>query len=102
MAVLFITEFARQGRDASGYRMVVPEEPPLANQTVNITASSVQSSAFNPLTKFVRIHTDAICSVSFGTAPTATATNMRMAANTAEYFSVPLGASWKVAVITNT
>jgi hypothetical protein len=49
----------------------------------------------------VRIHTDAICSISFGTAPTATATNRRLAANQTEYFGVPLGGSYKVAVISN-
>ena len=101
MAKVFITEFARQARDASGYRMVVPEEPPLANQTVNITASSVQSSAFNASTAFFRVHTDAICSIEIGTNPTATATSKRMPANTTEYFSVPPGKSYAIAVITN-
>ena len=102
MAVVYITEYARQGRDASGYQMVVADEPPVANQTVAIGAGSVQSSAFNALTKFVRVSTDAICSIEFGTSPTATATTRRMPANSTEYFSVPLGASYKIAVITNT
>jgi len=82
--------------------MVVADEPPVANQTVAITAGSVQSSAVNALTKFLRIHTDAICSIEIGTNPTATATTRRLAANSTEYFSIPLGASYKVAVITNT
>lgn len=102
MAVVFITEYARQGRDASGYQMVVADEPAIANQTVAITAGSVQSNAFNALTRFVRVSTDAVCSIEFGTNPTATATTRRMPANTTEYFAVPLGASYKVAVITNT
>jgi hypothetical protein len=102
MAVLYITEFASQGQDARGWKMVVADQPPAAEQTVAIGASSVQSSAFNALTKFVRVSTDAVCSIEFGTNPTATAVNMRMAANTAEYFSVPIGASYKVAVIQNT
>lgn len=102
MAVLYITEYARQGRDAAGYQMVVADEPPVANQTVAITAGSTASAAFNVNTKFVRISTDAICSIEFGTAPTASATTRRMPANTTEYFSVPQGASFKVAVITNT
>lgn len=102
MATVYITEFARQGRDASGFQMVVADEPAIANQTVAITAGSVQSSAFNALTKFVRVNTDAVCSIEFGTNPTASSTTRRLAANSTEYFSVPLGASYKIAVITNT
>jgi hypothetical protein len=102
MATVYITEFARQGRDAAGYRMVVAEEPAVANQTVAISVSSVQSAAFNASTAFVRVSTDAICSIEFGTNPTATATTRRLPANTTEYFSVPVGASYKIAVITNT
>lgn len=102
MAVLYITEFASQGLDAKGRAMVVADLPAAASQTVAIGGSSTQSSAFNALTKFVRIHTDAVCSVEFGTSPTATTSSMRLAANTTEYFSVPLNGSYKVAVITNT
>ena len=101
MAVVYITEYARQGRDASGFMMVVADEPPVANQTVAITAGSVQSSALNAGTKFIRVHTDAICSIEIGTNPTASATTRRLAANSTEYFSVPLNQSYKVAVITN-
>lgn len=102
MASLYITEYARQGRDASGFQMVVADEPPVANQKVSIGGTSTQSSAFADGTKFVRVHTDAICSIEFGTNPTATTSTRRMAANTTEYFSVPLGQSYKVAVISNT
>ena len=102
MAVLYITEYVRQGRDGAGYNMVVADEPPVAQQTVAITAGSVQSTAFNNDTKFVRISTDAVCSIEFGTNPTASATKRRLPANTTEYFSIPGGAGYKVAVITNT
>ena len=102
MATLYITEFSAQARDAAGYVMPIAAEPPAANQTVAIGGASVQSSAFNALTGMVRIHTDAICSIEFGTNPTATATTRRLAANQTEYFGVPKGASYKVAVITNT
>ena len=102
MAVLFITEYARQGRDAAGYRMVVAEEPPLASQVVTIAGASAQSSAFNAKTHLIRISTDAICSIEFGANPTALTTSRRMPANSTEYFAVPPGASYKVAVISNT
>jgi hypothetical protein len=102
MAVLFVTEFARQARDASGYGMVVGEEPPAAQQTVAIGATSTQSAAFNAATRFVRLHADAVCSVEFGASPTATATSRRLAANQTEYFGIPPNGTYKVAVITNT
>lgn len=102
MATVYITEYARVGADAGGTAMVVADEPAVTSQTVAIGGTSTQSAAFNALTKFVRVHTDAICSVEFGTNPTATATKRRLAANTTEYFSVPIGASYKIAVITNT
>jgi hypothetical protein len=102
MATVYITEYARQARDASGFQMVVADEPPVTSQTVTIGGSSVQSNAFNDLTRFVRVSTDAICSIAFGTNPTATAAARRMPANTTEYFGVPQGGAYKIAVITNT
>jgi hypothetical protein len=60
----------------------------------------LQSSAFGSRTKLVRIETDSICSIAFGSNPTATTARMRMAADTVEYFVVNSGD--KVAVIANT
>ena len=102
MATVYITEYARQARDASGYQMVIADEPSVTNQTVAVTGASAQSATFNPLTRFLRVHTDAICSIEFGTNPTATTTSRRMPANTTEYFGVPLNGSYKIAVISNT
>lgn len=102
MAVLYITEFADFAITGSGHSGQVGAQPPMAEQTVAIGVGSAQSSAFNNNTKLVRLHTDAICSVEFGTNPTASATKARMAANQTEYFTVPGGGTYKVAVITNT
>lgn len=77
-------------------------QPPTAEQTVAIAGASAASAAFANNTNLVRLSTDAICSVEFGTAPVSTAAKARMAANQTEYFAVPLGAVYKVAVITNT
>lgn len=94
MAVVYIAEYAN---------IATPfNEPANALQTVAITAGSVASAAFQNNTNLVRVHTDAICSVAFGAAPTATATTTRLAANQTESFRVPMGAAFKVAVITNT
>ena len=105
MAVLYITEYAQLMPSPVGGQGQIPMEPPLAEQHVAIGASSVQSNAFNAQTRLVRLHTDAICSVEFGTNPTATATTARMAANQTEYKGVPIndpsGNTFKVAVITN-
>lgn len=101
MATLYVTEFANQPRDSSGYLLpAVPGVPAVAAQTVAIGATSAQSNAFNAATKFIRLHADAICSVKLGsTNPTATASDMRMAPGTPEYFGVTPGD--KLAVIVN-
>lgn len=99
MAVLFISEYDNVARDNIGM-VQAGQEPSIATQTVAIGAGSTQSAAFSANTKFVRIHTDAICSVKFGANPTAAATDARLAANQTEFFGVRPGQ--KVAVITNT
>lgn len=100
MAVLYVTEFDNPGQ-YFGHVFQVAAQPPRAEQTVSIGASSTQSSAFDPMTTLIRVHTDAICSIEVGLNPTATATKARMAANQTEYFFIPRGLSWKIAVITN-
>jgi hypothetical protein len=99
MAKVYITEHTSPSMYQGGLLPVV-RMPPLATQTVAIGGSSTQSNAFNAKTRMIAVHTDAICSVEFGSNPTATANSKRMAANTTEYFEV--GAAEKVAVITNT
>lgn len=97
MATLYITEFAYIG--AANGAMQCAQQPPIAEQTLAIGGATVASAAFNAKTKFIRLHTDATCSVVIGATPVAAATKMRMAAGQTEYFGVPKGA--KVAVITN-
>jgi hypothetical protein len=101
MAVLYVAEFNSIGGQGN-FPVQAAEVPPIAEQTVAIGGSSAAcTNAFNKNTAFVRIEVDAVCSIAFCTAPTATTGNMRMAANTTEYFSVPAGANYKVAAITN-
>jgi hypothetical protein len=100
MAVLYIAEFTELASDARGGGMQAPPMPPRAQQTVAIGGASVQSSAFAKGTKFIRVHTDAICSIAVGSNPTATATQLRLAAGQTEYFGVH--PDDKIAVITNT
>jgi hypothetical protein len=99
MATLFVSEHAALHDGA-------PLEPALASQTVSIGGTSAASSAFNASTRFVRVRTDAICSVKFGADPTATASDARLPAGASEVFAVksPIdaGSRLKVAVISNT
>lgn len=100
MAKVFISEYARAPLGINGQLLAAGEEPALAVQVVAIGGSSVQSSAFNAKTKFIRVHTDAVCSIDIGSNPTATANTARLAANSTEYFGVY--PAHKIAVITNT
>jgi hypothetical protein len=99
MAVLYITEYDRLAV-GGGEALPMGAEPAKASQTVAIGGSTTQSAAFGPVTAYVRLHSDVICSVAFGTNPTASATTARLAANQTEYFAVRAGD--KIAVISNT
>lgn len=96
---VYVAEFTEPSRYA-GSLMPAAAVPAVAEQTVAIGGASTQSSAFNAKTHLVRVHTDAICSIAFGSDPTATTSTMRLAADTTEYFEVQPGD--KIAVITNT
>lgn len=102
MATLYIAEYAAEPMGANGQTLAMAQEPPVAEQTLTIAGVSAASSAFNAKTKYIRVHTDAICSIVVDTNPTATGAKKRLAANTTEYFGVPQGQSYKIAVITNT
>ena len=104
MSILYVEEYQSIGSTPSNGPSQMGKEPSLASQTVAESASSAKSSAFQVGTTVVRLHTDAICSVNFGPAGSVTAatTNKRMAANQTEYFEVPRGGTYAVAVITNT
>jgi hypothetical protein len=109
MSYLYITELESITPTQEGGAAQVARMPPVAEQTIAITGTSAQSSAFNSRTRYVRIETDVIAGIAFGPNPTAavasgtsaTATGTaRMAANTVEYFGVTPGT--KVAAISTT
>lgn len=102
MAVLYITEYADAAHGASTDSITATAEPANAEQTVAIAAGSAQSAAFKNNTRLVRLNADVACSVEFGTNPTATATTARLSAGIDRIVGVPMGAAFKVAVITNT
>ena len=107
MAILYITEYAELAIGPAGRVGQMPKEPPLAEQVVVIGAGSLQSTAFNAKTRFVRLHCDVAAEVLIGTNPTAVLnTGGRMAANQTEYRDVSdgirSGTAFKVAVIAPT
>jgi|SRR5216684_1872435 hypothetical protein len=106
MAFLYITEFAEVEIGPAGRVGQFAAQPPLAEQAIVNTGGNTQSAAFNTATRFVRLHADSICAIEFGLNPTAVAAGAsgtaRLAANQTEYFGVPKGQSFKVAVILST
>ena len=93
-----MTEYATSGT-ISGKGLPAAFTPPIANNNVAIGAGA-SSNAFSANTKLIRVHSDAICSIVIGAAPTATTADARMAANQTEYYQVVPG--HKISVITNT
>lgn len=98
MSQLYIEEYATNALGARG-RVPAAQQPPLAVQKVDFSASEAKSAVFQPTTAFVRLHTDAACSFLFGVAPVASANNARLNANQTEYFGTVPG--HKVSVVSN-
>ena len=101
MGILYVTEFQELPTITLGHSGAMAMQPPMAEQTVSYTTTT-QSAAFNANTRYVRLHTDSICSIEFGTNPSATTSTARMVAGQTEYYAVPKGASYKVAAVSNT
>ncbi len=102
MAKLYIREYQRIGKGFNGHQIPAGEEPGTDQLAVAIGGGSLQSAAFADSTAFVGLTTDAICSVVFGTNPTATTNGWRMGAGATQFFAVSPGSAMKVAVISNT
>jgi hypothetical protein len=101
MSTLYITEFTNQGTDMLGRPSPIAALMPVAQQTVSISAGSLQSAVLNASTTLVRINTDSSCSLETGVNPTATTAKMRMPADSTEYFGVQSNSGLKIAVIAN-
>ena len=100
MAFLYITEFNAIGGGANFNFPSALQSGVIIDQQIGISGSASLSAAFNATTRLVRLHTDAICSIKFGSNPTAATTNARLALGSTEYFVVVPGQ--KVSVISNT
>jgi hypothetical protein len=100
MSTMYISEYSDVGRQAG----VIPVgAEPSTDQIVTFTTAHGESTAFKNNTTMVRVHVDGIASIVFGTAPVAVAnTNKRLTAGQTEYFTIPLGMSYKVSAVTST
>jgi hypothetical protein len=98
MSTLYITEY---GGMAPG-PLQVAMTPKIATYTLTVGSAAVSTRPFDPATNYIRLHTDAICSIAIvaSTTGVATTSDPRMAADNTEYFGVPNG--YRVAVISNT
>ena len=100
MTVLRIKEYTDLARDVKGNVILAGKEPAIAEQTVVNTGASTKSAAFNEQTRFVFITTDSICSIKFGSDPTATTSHDRLPVNAERFYGVNGGD--KVAAVLNT
>ena len=100
MAKLYISEYSTTGTNRSSAVQISAEPCLRDQQPLDFSAGAVASLPFLAQTIFVRVHTDAPCSIAFGSTPTATTSNKRLPANTTEYFGVQPGS--KISVIANT
>src|SRR5689334_7433528 len=106
MAVFYIREFQDVGKAFMGNVAQAPIEPAgtgYTDRTLTISGAASLTSLSANAGMLVLIHTDAICSYKVGTASTvvATATNVRLAANTERYFVTSSNTTF-ISVITNT
>lgn len=93
---MYITEYEDVGYAGTGLQ--VPQEPPLAVQTVASSGTTAPSTAFNANTKFVSIQLSVNGHIQFAAAPVATSSTSRLhEANAVSFHGVAAGS--KVAVI---
>lgn len=70
-----------------------------STQSVAVSGTSAQSTAISGNAGYVRLFATTMCHIRVGSNPTATTSNMPLAANVPEYFVAPSGT--KIAVIQN-
>lgn len=80
---------------------VIPAAQFVTKQSaMTATGSSAQSAAFNAATVLVHVISNEAISLEMGTNPTATDDSEKLIATGDQFFSVPQGLSWKVAIKT--
>lgn len=99
MSTLYVSEYTTVCAVGGVAIAQAAQEPAPVEQALSISASPTQSAAFGSTTNFVRVHCDVVCSILFGSNPTAVTNAKRLAANQTEFFGVQPGQ--KLSVILN-
>lgn len=99
MATLWIREYDKGGLDGSGRALdIAVEGDSVRDQTVTFTTSA-QSASFNASTKFIAITSSVAFHYKVGANPTATTSNMRVAADQIIFIGLQDQAGLKIAAI---
>lgn len=102
MATLYVSEYTQLGYVGNSPTQLIqaPAGPPLVEQHIQVSVSSVLSSAFNAKTKFIRVVSDTACNLAFAASAPVAATNAHLLpANTVVFYAVAAGSV--IAVIAN-
>jgi hypothetical protein len=95
-----IIEYGGPGVWGPSFNIVPAEQRVVSQSALTATGTSAQSAAFNAATGLVLVQSDEAIYVLLGANPTATTDNYRIQAGNEQFFSIPGGQSWKVAVRT--
>ncbi len=95
-----IIEYGGSGVLGSAFPVVPADQRVTAQTALTANGTSQQSAAVNAGTSCVCVQSDEQIYVLLGTNPTATTNDYRLAAGGEQFFSIPTGLSWKVAVRT--
>ena len=102
MATCYINEYSGLGAvlNPGVVGPVVMQAPGGFITANNVTiTTATQSNAFNAKTFLIEVRPDATCSILIGDNPTATTSNMRLAADSVSFYCV--SPNQKICVITN-
>lgn len=95
-----IIEYGGPGLMGAAFPVVPADMRVTAQTAMTATGTSAQSAAVNAATGLVCVQSDEQIYVLFGTNPTVTANDYRIAAGAEQFFSIPVGQSYKVAIKT--
>lgn len=95
--MLYIAEYSDVGSTQRG-ALAIPLEPALGTQTVEVTAGSVQSAAFEPLTCILTLLSDEDCMYAVGKDPNALDGGSKLIAKREKVITIPAGQGLKIAV----
>jgi len=102
MPTLYVTEFSRLGYDIQANLLAIPQEPPVAEQTITVGATS-DSVTLDPSSRIVRLVSDVDCHFAVGDpAVEADASSRFLPADTVEFVNIgdtSGGAEFAIAVI---